>query len=95
VEQGAPRDSNDGLDEGLPLGRGKGIAGQEHLGGAIFLAGSGGVAREGGVIGNAVVGDGADGVKQVGLVRFYLDQQVVPRVAGNLECFFDNAWRPG
>jgi hypothetical protein len=24
-----------------------------------------------------------------------LDQQVVPRVAGNLESFFDSAWRPG
>ena len=95
VEQGAPGDADDGLDEGLPLGLGQGVADQENLDRAIFLAGSAFVARRGGIVGNTAVGDGSDSLKQVCLVGLHLDQQMVAGVTGNLECFFDSAWRPG
>lgn len=94
-EQGAACDADDGVDEGMPLGRGQGIADREDVDGAVLLAGSALVPRKRGVGGNAVVGDGADGVKQVGLVLLQLDQEMVVRVAGDLERFFDSAWRPG
>jgi hypothetical protein len=39
-------DADDGLDEGLPLGGGQGIADGKDLNGAVLLAGASGVARE-------------------------------------------------
>ena len=72
----------------MPLGRGQGIADGKDFDGAVLLAGSAVVARKRGVGANAVVGDGADGLKQGGLVLLQLDQEMVARVAGNLESFF-------
>ena len=95
MEQGTPGDTDDGLDEGLPLCLDQGITDREHLDGAVFLAGAALVARERGV-GGAVVGrDDAHGLEQIGLVGLQLDQEVVAGVTDNLECFFDSAWRRG
>ena len=88
-------DANDGLYEGMPFGSGQRIAEGKDVDGAVFLAGSSRVPRKRSVGGPAIGGDGADGLKQVGLVRLQLNQQMVARVAGNFECFFDSAWRPG
>ena len=93
VEQGVAGDTDDGLDEGLPLGPGQGIADREDLDGAVFLAGSALVARERGIGGSVCAGDSAGGLEQIGLVGLQLDQEVVAGVTGNLECFFDSAWR--
>jgi hypothetical protein len=95
TEQGVSGDADDCLDQRLPLGRGQGVAGGKDVNGAVFLAGSGAVPRKRGIGGGIVVGDGAGGLKQVGLVRLELDQQMVPGLAGRLERFFDSAWRPG
>ena len=95
AQQGAAGDTDDGLDEGMPVGRGQGIASGKYFDAAVLLAGSAGVARSRDVGRRAVDDDGADGIKQVGLVRLQLDQKMVAGVAGDLECFFDNAWRPG
>jgi len=95
AEQGVAGDADDGLDDGMPLGRGQGIAGGKDFDGAVLLAGSAVVARKRGVGGTAVGGDGADGLEQVGLVSLQLNQEMVSRVADDLERFFDSAWRPG
>ncbi len=63
AEQGAAGDADDGLDEGLPFGRGQGIAHRKDFDGTVLLAGSAVVARNRSVGGNAVVGDGTDGLK--------------------------------
>ena len=73
VKQGAAGDADDGLDEGLPLGPGQGVADREDLNGTIFLAGSALTTRERSVGGSVVGGDGADGFEQIGLVGLYLD----------------------
>jgi len=88
-------DADDGLDEGLPLGRGQGVADGKDLDGAVLLAGAAGVAGECGLGRAGVVGNDADGVKQFGLVGLQLDQEVVAGVAGYFEGFFDSAWHPG
>ena len=88
-------DADDGLDEGLPLGRGQGVAGGKDLDGAVLLAGTAGVAGESGLGRAGVVGNDAGDVKQFGLVGLQLDQEVVARVAGCFEGFFDSAWHPG
>lgn len=40
TEQGVAGDADDGLDEGLPLGRGQGIADGKDFDGAVLLSGS-------------------------------------------------------
>ena len=95
VEQGAAGDTDDGLDEGLPLGPGQGIADREDLDGTVLLAGPALVARERGVGRSVGVGDDAGGLEQIGLVGLHLYQEVVAGVTGNLECSFDSAWRRG
>ena len=95
AQQGPAGDADDRVDERMPFGPGQVIADGKDVDGTVFLAGSALVARIRGVGGNAVVGDGADGLKQVGLVLLHLDQEMVARVAGYLERFFDSAWRRG
>lgn len=94
-EQGVAGDADDGLDEGMPLGCGQGVAGGKDFDGAVLLAGAAGVARKCALGSAGVVGNDADGVKQFGLIGLQLDQEVVARVAGYFEGFFDSAWHPG
>ena len=69
------------------------------LDGAVLLAGAAGVACESGLGRAGAVGDDADDVKPFGLVGRQvgrqLDEEVVARVAGYFEGFFDSAWHPG
>lgn len=95
AEQGTASDADDGLDEGLPVSRGEGIVDGKDFDGAVLLAGSALVPRKIGVGRRAGGGNGADGLKQVGLVLLQLDQQMVSRPTGDLERFFGSAWRPG
>ncbi len=95
AEQGAACDAEDGFDEGLPLGFGEGVASGEDLDGAVLLARAPLAAIEDGLGGVGVCRQGADGLKQGGLVLLDLDQQVVARGPRRLECFFGRAWRPG
>jgi len=94
-KQSVSRDTDDGLDERMPLGRGQGVAGGKGFDGAIFLAGPAIIPRKRDVVGGIVGGDGAGSFKQVDLVRLQLDQQMISRIADTLESFFDSAWRPG
>ena len=61
---------------------------------AVLCTGPAVVARHRGVGGVGGVGKCADGIKQLGLVRLQLNQNVVAGVACNFKCFFDSAWRP-
>ena len=88
-------DADDSLDERLPLGFSQRIADRKDFDGAIFLAGPPFVPRKRGIDGSAAVGNCADGIKEVGLVRLQLDEEVVAGVAGDFKSFFDSAWRPG
>ena len=81
-------DSDDGLDEGVPLGCGQGVADGKDRDGAVLLAGAAGVAGRSGLGRAGIFGNGADGVEQFGLVGLQLDQQVVAGVAGCFEGFF-------
>ena len=94
TKQGVSRDTDDGLDERVPLGGGQGLSGGKDFDGAVLLVGSAVGPRKRGVGGDLVGRDGADGFKQIGLVGLQLDQQMVPGIARALECFFDSAWRP-
>ncbi len=95
AEQGAAGDADDGFDERLPLGFGEGVPCGEDLDGAVLLARAPLAAVEDGFGGFGVCRQGADGLKQGGLVFLDLDQQVVARGPRRLECFFGRAWRPG
>jgi hypothetical protein len=95
AQPGVAGDADDGLDEGGPLGLGQGVADGKDFDGAILLTGSAFVLRRGGVGGCVLGGDGADGVRQVCLVVFELDQQMVPRSQCRGKCFFGRAWRRG
>lgn len=95
TKQGVSRDTDDGLDERVPLGGGQGVSDGIHFDGAVLLAGSAGVPRKRDVGGDLVGGDSAGGFKQIGLVGLQLDQQMVPGIVRALEYFFDSAWRPG
>ena len=81
-------DSDDGLDEGVPLGCGQGVADGKDLDGAVLLAGAAGVAGRSSLGCAGIFGNGADGVEQFGLVGLQLDKQVVAGVAGCFEGFF-------
>ena len=95
AQPGVAGDADDGLDDGAPLGLSQGLTDGKDFDAAILQSGSALVARSGGIGGGATGGDGADGVRQVGLVIFELDQQVVSRGQGRGECFFGRAWRRG
>ena len=95
IEQRVAGDADDGFDEGLPLGGGQGVADGKDFNSAVFLARPSGVARKVDVGRGAVCGGDANAFKQSGLVRFQLDQKMVPRIAGALKSFFDSAWHPG
>ena len=62
-EQGVAGDADDGLDEGLPLGRGQGVADGKDFDGAVLLAGAAGVAGKCALGSVGVVDNDADGVK--------------------------------
>lgn len=91
--QCAAGDADDGLDAAMPFGRGQGIACWKNFDGAVLVARQAAVVRHRSVGGVGAVGNGADGIEQLGLVRLQLDENVVLRVAGNFKCFFDSAWR--
>lgn len=93
-KQGVSRDTNNGLDERMPLGGGQGLRDGKHFDGAVLLTGSAVVPRKRDVGGGIVGGDGACSFKQIGLVGLQLDQQMVPGIARAPKCFFDSAWRP-
>jgi len=95
AQPGVPGDAYDGLDEGRPPGLGQGLADMKDFDGAFLLSRSAFVLRRPGVGRGVSCGEGTDGVRQVGLVVFELDQQVVPRGQGDCKCFFERAWRRG
>ena len=95
AQPGVAGDADDGLDEGCPLGLGQGLADREDFDGAMLLSGPAFVLRRGSVGGGVRGGNGADSVRQPGLVVFQLDQQMVARGQGGGECFFGRAWRQG
>lgn len=88
-------DADDGLDVGMPLGCGQGVADGKDLDPAVLLARAAGVAGESGLGRVGVVGNDADGIKQFCLIGLQLDQKVVAGVAGCFEGFFDGAWHQG
>ena len=94
AEQGVAGDPDDGLDEWMPLGRGQCVAGGKDVDGAILLTGPAVVAGKRSVGLDGIVSNDAGGLEQFGLIGLQLDQEMVARVAGNFECFFDSAWHP-
>ena len=81
-------DTNDGLDQGLPLGSGNGARGAEYVGGPGFVpavpGGDGGVAA-GGSAGSA---GGLNILQQSWLIVFELNDQASLSLCGSLEGFF-------
>ena len=62
-EQGVAGDADDGLDEGMSVGRGQSVAGGKDFDSAVLLAGAAGVARKCAPGSAGAVGNDTDGVK--------------------------------
>src|SRR5882762_865001 len=81
-------DTNDALDQGLPIGPGHGAGGAEHVDGPGFMpvASSGDLdVSAGGLAGSA---DGFDALQQRRLIILQLDEELSPGLCGELEGFF-------
>lgn len=87
--------ADDGLDEGGPLSLGQGLADRKDFGRAMLLSGPAFGLRRGGIGGGVFGCNGADGVRQPGLVVFELNQQMVARGQGSGKGFFGRAWHQG
>jgi hypothetical protein len=92
AQPSAAGDADDGLDEGAPLGLGQDTASGKDFDAAMLLSGAAVVLRRCGVGGGVPGGDAGDGVRQLGLVVFELDEQMVARGQGGCERFFGRAW---
>src|SRR3954453_15314419 len=93
ADQGAAADAHESRDEGGPFGAAQRAGWVEDLDKTVFLPVAGavtavvareGLCRCGGVFGVML---------QVRLVLLDLDDEVIARRLGDLECFFDSAWR--
>jgi len=93
ADQGAAADAYEGCDEGGPFGAAQRAGRVEDLDKPVFLPVAGAVtavvAREG----LCRCGEVFEVLLQVRLVLLDLDDEVIAGRLGDLECFFDSAWR--
>ena len=93
ADQGAAANAYEGCDEGGPVGVAQRAGWVEDLDETVFLPVAGAVtavvAREG----LCRCREAFEVMLQVRLVLLDLDDQVIPGRLGDLECFFDSAWR--
>ena len=93
ADQGAATDAHEGRDEGGPFGAAQRAGWVEDLDETVFLPVAGAVtavvAREG----LCCCGEAFEVMLQVRLVFLDLDDEVIAGRLGDLECFFDSAWR--
>lgn len=93
ADQGAAADAHESRDEGGPFGAAQRAGWVEDLDKTVFLPVAGAVtavvAREG----LCRCGEVFEVLLQVRLVLLDLDDEVIARRLGGLECFFDSAWR--
>jgi hypothetical protein len=93
ADQGSAVDAHDGGDQRRPLGVVERRSGEVDRDAAILLA----ISREIAVVVDrgqrGRCGDVFEATQQARLVVLDLDDQVIAGVAGDLEGFFDSAWR--
>jgi hypothetical protein len=93
ADQGAAADAHEGRDEGSPFGVAQRASWVEDLDEAVFLPVAGAVAAVVGFKGLCRCGEIVEAMLQVRLVLLDLYDEVIARRLGDLECFFDSAWR--
>ncbi len=93
ADQGAPADAHERRDEGSPFGVAQRAGWVEDLDVTVFLPVTGAVAAVVGFEGPCRCSEVFEMMLQVRLVLLDLYDQVIAGRLGNLEGFFDNAWR--
>ena len=93
ADQGTAADAHEGRDEGSPFGVAQRVGWVEDLDETVFLPVAGAVAAVVGFEGPCRCGEVFEVMLQVRLVFLDLDDEVIARRLGGLECFFDSAGR--
>ena len=93
ADQGAAANAYEGRDEGSPFGAAQRVGWVEDLDETVFLPVAGTVAAVVARKGLCRCREAFEVMLQVRLVLLDLDDQVIPGRLGDLECFFDSAWR--
>ena len=93
ADQGTAADAHEGRDEGPPFGVAQRAGWVEDLDETVLLPVAGAVAAVVGFEGPCRCGEIVEAMLQVRLVLLDLDDQVIAGRLGDLECFFDSAWR--
>ena len=93
ADQGAAADAYEGCDEGGPFGAAQRAGRVEDLDKTVFLPVAGAVAAVVARKGLCRCREAFEVMLQVRLVLLDLDDQVIAGRLGDLECFFDSAWR--
>src|SRR3954454_20248373 len=93
ADQGAAANAYEGCDEGGPFGAAQRAGRVVDLDETVFLPVAGAVAAVVGFEGPCRCGEVVEAMLQVRLVLLDLYDQVIAGRLGDLECFFDSAWR--
>ena len=93
ADQGAAVDAHEGRDEGAPFGVAQRAGWVEDLDKTVLLPVAGAVTAVVGFEGPGRCREVFEVMLQVRLVFLDLDDEVIARRLGDLECFFDSAWR--
>jgi hypothetical protein len=93
ADQGAAANAHEGRDEGSPFGAAQRTGWVEDLDETVFLPVAGAVAAVVGFEGPGRCSEVFEMMLQVRLVLLDLYDQVIAGRLGDLECFFDSAWR--
>ena len=93
ADQGAAADAHEGRDEGGPFGAAQRAGWVEDLDKTVLLPVAGAVTAVVGFEGPGRCREVFEVLLQVRLVLLDLDDQVIAGRLGDLECFFDSAWR--
>jgi len=91
--QGAAADAHESRDEGSPFGVAQRAGWVEDLDVTVFLPVAGAVAAVVALEGSCRCGEIVEAMLQVRLVLLDLYDQIIAGRLGDLECFFDSAWR--
>lgn len=93
ADQGAAANAHEGCDEGSPFGVAQRVGWVEDLDVTVFLPVAGAVAAMVAREGLRRCGEGFEVMLQGRLVLLDLNDQVIAGRLGDLEGFFDSAWR--
>jgi hypothetical protein len=95
ADQGSSLDAHHGGDQGAPLGTVERRSGDIDLDASVLLAISRAIAAVADRDRLGRRGNIFEAAQQVRLIVLDLDDQVIASRAGDLESFFDSAWRRG